>query len=100
MYLGNKMDQQANQFRQEMQPYLDGAAQTMNRTNEFMDNPVGGMLGGLGDTFKQNPWLLPLLLGGGGAALGQPVSARPRDRVQAVSTALEAEGSGSECRRV
>ena len=70
MYLGNKMDQQANQFRQEMQPYLDGAAQTMNRTNEFMDNPVGGMLGGLGDTFKQNPWLLPLLLGGGGAALG------------------------------
>jgi len=69
-YLGNKMDQQANQFRQEMQPYLDGAAQTMNRTNQFMDNPVGGMLGGLGDTFKQNPWLLPLLLGGGGAALG------------------------------
>lgn len=70
MYLGNKMDQQANQFRQEMQPYLDGAKQTMNRTNQFMDNPVGGMLGGLGDTFKQNPWLLPLLLGGGGAALG------------------------------
>ncbi len=70
MYLGNKMDQQANQFRQDLQPYLDGAAQTMNRTNEFMDNPVGGLLGGLGDTFKENPWLLPLLLGGGGAALG------------------------------
>ena len=69
-YLGNKMDQQADQFRQEMQPYLDGAAQTMNRTNEFMDNPIGGLLGGLGDTFKENPWLLPLLLGGGGAALG------------------------------
>ena len=69
-YLGNKMDQQAEQFRQELQPYLDGAAYTMNRTNEFMDNPIGGMLGGLGDTFQQNPWLLPLLLGGGGAALG------------------------------
>ena len=57
-------------MRQEMQPYLDGAAYTMNRTNEFMDNPIGGLLGGLGDTFQQNPWLLPLLLGGGGAALG------------------------------
>ena len=69
-YMGNRMNQQANQFRQELQPYLDGARQTMNRTNEFMDNPVGGLLGGLGDTFKENPWLLPLLLGGGGAALG------------------------------
>ena len=70
MYLGNKVDQQADQFRQELAPYLQGAAQTMNRTNEFMDNPIGGLLGGLGDTFQQNPWLLPLLLGGGGAALG------------------------------
>ena len=69
-YMGNKMNQQANQFRQELQPYLDGAAYSMNRANEFMDNPIGGMLGGLGDTFQQNPWLLPLLLGGGGAALG------------------------------
>ena len=52
-YMGNRMNQQANQFRQELQPYLDGARQTMNRTNEFMDNPVGGLLGGLGDTFKE-----------------------------------------------
>lgn len=74
--MGELIDQRTQDFRDQIQPTLD-------KVNNVADNPLGALLGGgeggaglsgimgnVGNYIKENPWMLPLLLGGGGAALG------------------------------
>lgn len=53
-----------------MDGFLNSGQQAFNNANGMMNN-VNGAFGGLGDFFQQNShWLIPALMGGGGAALG------------------------------
>lgn len=70
------IQENADAFRRDIAPTLDNI-------DNFTTNPLGtifgggeggegfsGMLGNIGNYIKENPWMVPLLLGGGGAALG------------------------------
>lgn len=60
----------ANQMQQNLLPLANYATETMHNVNKFTNNPLGSMMGGVGDYLKQNPMMAMALLGGLGAAGG------------------------------
>ena len=87
----NDMQDQAHGYMEHYDPQIQQALSSANQASEGVNNlterlqsgeggglmsglfgegGVGGMMGGIGDYMKKNPWLIPVLLGGLGAGGG------------------------------
>lgn len=60
----------ANQMQENLMPLANYATETMGNINKFTNNPLGSMMGGVGNYLQENPMMAMALLGGLGAAGG------------------------------